>query len=130
MPRTPFHTLRSLGAAAAFAVLVPAAAHADSPAPAPANPEPASPFAEAALSDGELGDTRGTAGMTLLGDVAVNMAEQTADIGNNTINAATTTGAITDNVVQDVRGVSMFNLNSGNFNNFQSIFQLNIQLGQ
>lgn len=128
MRRMPFTTVCSLVAAAAAAAFVPASVNADEPASTAAEMAPL--FAVPALPDQDLGNTRGAAGLAIMGDVAINLAGQSAAISDNTINAPTTTGTISGNTVQDVRGVSMFNLNSGNFNSFQNTFQLNIQLGQ
>ena len=128
MRRMPLTTVCGLVAAAAAAAFVPASVNADEPALAVT--DGSSPFAAPALPDQDLGNTRGTAGLAIMGDVAINLAGQSAAISDNTINAPTTTGTISDNTVRDVRGVSMFNLNSGNFNSFQNTFQLNIQLGQ
>lgn len=132
MRRMPYGLVCGLAAAAVLTVF--------EPAPAPAGDletnvqthpfADGAPFGETALPDRDLGDTRGTAGLAIMGDVAVNLAGQSAAIGENAINAPTTTGSITGNTLRPEGGVFMSNVNSGNFNSFQNIFQLNIQMRQ
>lgn len=132
MRRMPYGLVCGLVTAAALTVFQPAPATAgELETDVAAHPfADGAPFGEAALPDRDLGDTRGTAGLAIMGDVAVNLAGQSAAIGENAINAPTTTGSIAGNTLRSQGGVFMSNVNSGNFNSFQNIFQLNIQMRQ
>lgn len=128
MRRMLFRAVGGLAGLAATAALLSGFAHAGEPDGAAA--AVALPFDQPAVADRELGTTRGAAGLAIMGDVAVNLAGQSASIGDNAINAPATTGTIAGNNLAPDGGISMFNLNSGNFNSFQNVFQLNIQLRQ
>ncbi|MBK5919557.1 hypothetical protein CCR80_00690 [Rhodothalassium salexigens] len=86
----------------------------------------ADPFAGlTAIGGGELADLSG--GETLnLGDVAVNLSGQSAQVDNNRMVGEFLNGEIGDNRFDRISGINSFMFNTGNNVNLQSSIQVNV----
>lgn len=91
--------------------------------------EAAALFGGAPLVEREiLAAERAAEGVTITGDVGVNLADQRGTITGNAITAPTTNGALSSNRISENRGLTISNFNTGNFNTFQTSVQYNIFL--
>lgn len=78
------------------------------------------PFAET-----ELGDFAGGASLDL-GDVAVNLSDQTAGISDTSMIGQFENGDISRNTIEQLSGINSLMFNTGNNVNFQSSIQVNV----
>ncbi len=79
-----------------------------------------SPFAEV-----ELGGMAGGASLNL-GDLAVNLSNQTAGVSDTSMSGHFTNGGISRNTIEQLSGINSLMFNTGNNVNFQSSIQVNV----
>lgn len=79
------------------------------------------------VSDLDLARNSGGADINV-GDIGMNIANNTATMTDNTVDGTVTTGGIAENTLNDVSGINALMYNTGNNVNFQSNMQVNIFL--
>ncbi|GEQ98461.1 hypothetical protein JCM17844_20980 [Iodidimonas gelatinilytica] len=86
-------------------------------------PDPFSDFQT--LDEGQLAGLEGGASLDL-GDIAVNLSDQTAGISDTNMSGQFTNGAIGQNSIEQLSGINSLMFNTGNNVNFQSTIQVNV----
>lgn len=88
-------------------------------------PDPFSDFQSFTAS--ELNTLSGRSGLNL-GDLAVNLSDQTAGISNTSMTGQFENGDIARNSIEQLSGINALMFNTGNNVNFQSSIQVNVFL--
>ncbi|GER08529.1 hypothetical protein GCM10007972_26050 [Iodidimonas muriae] len=86
-------------------------------------PDPFSDFQT--LDKGQLAGLEGGASLDL-GDIAVNLSDQTAGISDTNMTGQFNNGAIGQNSIEQLSGINSLMFNTGNNVNFQSTIQVNV----
>ncbi len=97
------------------------AAHADS-----AGHEAMDPFdGFSSFTEADLATFSGGASLDL-GDIAVNLSDQTAGISDTSMTGQFENGRISGNMIEQLSGINSLMFNTGNNVNFQSSIQINV----